>query len=262
MVRFGTVDFNFKKKEAGETIEEFSFSTTVNVDKSGEFSTTVPQDAVRFLEDRQIYVNINRSGNKGYYCADSLENLRKQIAKDFDEAVSSELVEEKIVILYGVETNISYCKNSAGDPVPNATKFWTGRTEDNYQWFNGNQHDFQSGQQPINMSIWFNIRKKMVYRLRSGKVYTKYESIKDLVDSSNNLVMKYLNDILCGNSGSFFRQRDRKEIEYSDEVALVFIGIFKGFARAIEQLNLLSNPEEVKVIAESGMKFLGERNEH
>ena len=255
MVRFGKVEFNFSKKIPGtnETADSISFKSEINITQDGWFRTTIPQDAVAFLEERGIKPDRNIRGNKGYYQERDLESLRELISKDFKDALSCEMIEEKLVIKYGFITNISFCKNKKGEPVPNGMAKWT--ETDDYQWINGNMRAFENRENPIGLNYWAKLYNKKTYKLKSGKVFSEYELATKIAENSGNQTMHYFSNIIS-NSGRHFNEKFQ-EIEYSDEVAEMFISLFKAFCNIIEKFNELDSPEKLLKIAESRIKLIG-----
>ncbi len=88
-------DLRINISENGEKIQ---FETPVNVTKEGIFTTTIPRNAVDEIEKYGVTLRTNRLGNPGYFEAKTLDELTMSVKKVCREALSRELVEDKIII--------------------------------------------------------------------------------------------------------------------------------------------------------------------
>ena len=76
--------------------ERVSFTTPVSVRKDGVFTTTLPKEAVTILESYGVKLDINRLGNPGYFENETLAGLEKELNKVLKDALTRELVEDKV----------------------------------------------------------------------------------------------------------------------------------------------------------------------
>lgn len=88
-------DLRINISENGEKIQ---FETPVNVTKEGIFTTTLPRNAVDEIEKYGLTLRTNRLGNPGYFEAKTLDELTMSVKKVCREALSRELVEDKMII--------------------------------------------------------------------------------------------------------------------------------------------------------------------
>ena len=101
--------------------QKIDFETPVNVTKEGVFTTTLPTNAVEQIQKYGLVLRNNRIGNPGYFEAKTLDELKASIKATCNEALSRELVEEKLVIKYEICTKCNYLVDDNGDFVPNGT---------------------------------------------------------------------------------------------------------------------------------------------
>ena len=152
------------------------FSTPVNVTKEGVFTTTLPSDAVSKISEYGLELCRNRLGNIGYFEAKSLDELKKDIYKICEEALSRELIEDKLVIKYEIITSCTYCKDKDGELVPNG--YWLkdkdpGQLIDN--WVHGTANLFGNMPHIPSISVFAQIFHKKTYQYQSGKTLTVLE---------------------------------------------------------------------------------------
>ena len=122
---------------------------------------------------------------------DTLEGLRREIEKAVNEAISKELVEDKLVIKYSVTTKCSYAIDTDGEIIPNGC--WRkdpverGK-EYGTDWREGNANSRTYGNLP-SVSVFARVFHKKTYAYRSGRTIQKLEiyrpKIKDGRGSSS-----------------------------------------------------------------------------
>ena len=78
--------------------EVLEFSYVVNVDKEGNFSTTLPEEAVTKMMQVSIHFHSNRQYREGYFSAPSLNELIKEVTDTAKQYSEKELVEEKLIL--------------------------------------------------------------------------------------------------------------------------------------------------------------------
>lgn len=171
--------------------QKIDFQTPVNVTKDGIFTTTLPKEAVEKISEYGLELNRNRLGNPGYFEAKTLSELKINIKTKCLEALSRELVEDKMVIKYQINTECAYCKDADGEIVPNG--LWLKKeTEDNMtdRWVNGTGNgQFASYQAHTpSISVWACVFHKKKYRYQSGKEVTLLEKYEPKCSRSESAI--------------------------------------------------------------------------
>lgn len=87
------------------SVNGFKISFTVNVDKG--FFTTLPH-IVKLIENAGINLNRNQLNNHGYFSDITYTGLYKQVKDIIIEYMSRELISEKIVIKYCINSLCTY----------------------------------------------------------------------------------------------------------------------------------------------------------
>lgn len=155
--------------------EKIHFRTPVNVTKEGIFTTTLPNEAYNAIGAYGLNLRVNRLGKPGYFEDKTLDGLRKQIEDVVRDALSKELVEDKIVIKYQIRTRAAYVVDEDGEIIPNG--YWCkdhrSFEENRAVWHDGNDNfpgqNFTPSLMVYAIPFW---KKHYVYK--SGKEYVKY----------------------------------------------------------------------------------------
>lgn len=188
--------------------DKIDFTTPVSVTKDGIFTTTLPNHAYNELGTYGLAMRKNRIGNPGYFEAKTLEALEKELTDFAKECISRELIEEKPVVVYEINTRCSYVKDENGELVPNG--FWTkdkkAFDENRAKWVEGNKSwdGFRQSVTP-GISIWAKVYVFRKYKYASGKETTTYEIYDP--DSRQKSPMDWINS-LCNTASE-------KETRYS-----------------------------------------------
>jgi hypothetical protein len=238
----------------GSVKGELNFKYDIYIDKDGVFSTTLPQDIVALFEKAQIRMHINKMKNRGYVTSSTYDGLVKSIKNICEEYLSRELINEKIVLKYQVETSCSYMLNEDSEIVPNG--FWAR----NGKWKGGTMSTHAAS--PETYGIWVYV-KPMVrkdYKYKSGTQKTEYihishagEKFDDLKKEMYNL--RWLDDLTAIKS-RFHGQV--KEIDYSESVAEFFVGMIKFICNLNEKIKDFLEPEMIQMIVDKKMNLLTE----
>lgn len=253
MARLKTADYRFDSGRDRE--EEYLLKTVINVNSEGIFTTTIPIHAVEFLEFRGVNPGNNRRGTAGYYQARSLEELGKALKLDFEEAMSMDFVSKKIVIMYQVETIVSYCM-SKGEVVPNGG--WVEGEQ--FKWLGGSK-DIHAGKRgPFGMLVFVEAKTKTTYNLKSGKEVVKYSPAfpdnnlrrRDKEDPNYNL--RWI-DAVC--SMGTIDSTEMIEVDYTEEIAKVFVDLIKGIVYLSDKMKTVQTEEGLKEIVASNQKLIG-----
>ena len=226
------------------------FDTPVNVTKDGLFTTTLPREAAETLESYGPKLDVNRAGRAGFFSADTLEGLRRKIEKAVDEAISKELVEDKLVIKYSVTTKCSYVIDTDGEIIPNGC--WRKdpveqRKEYETNWREGNSYDPFHGNLP-SVSVFARVFHKKTYAYRSGKTIQQLEFYRPKTKDGRGSSIDWINS-LCNTSPSdnrFGHKEDythTPEVDATDENAAMFVKLFKLIFQCNELFKDLNKPE-------------------
>lgn len=152
--------------------EEIKFSYDVNVSKDGTFSTTLPKEAVSKIVAYGLTLNKNRMGTPGYFTAKTMEELKRNIYKAVEEAVSCELVSTEDVIKYQILICASYCRNGADETDTELYPNGAG-LKGSYQWIDGNVNSDGLSQKPTFFSVYVEPVAIKRYRYKSGRERTE-----------------------------------------------------------------------------------------
>ncbi len=231
--------------------QNISFKTPVSVTKEGVFTTTLPKDIVDKLLEYDASLASNRVGNLGYFSAKKLEDLRPQIEEVIKNAISRELIEDKLVIKYEIRTQCSYVIDADGEILPNG-----GWVKDKEKWGDG-KVGWREG--TINManctftprlSIYANVFNKETYQFKNGRTVVKYSpyKIENTVPGGNV-------DWLCGQiriKSEFMKSMGDEdvlkrlpEVDATEENAAVFVQMLKFMFKANEIFKNLAKPENL-----------------
>lgn len=226
------------------------FDTPVSVTKDGMFTTTLPREAAETLESYGPKLDVNRAGRSGFFSADTLEGLRRKIEKAVDEAISKELVEDKLVIKYSVTTKCSYAIDTDGEIIPNGC--WRkdpverGK-EYETDWRKGNSND-PSGDNLPSVSVFARVFHKKTYAYRSGKTIQQLEFYRPKIKDGRGSSIDWINSLcnISSSDNSFGHKNDythTPEVDATEENAAMFIRLFKLIFQCNELFKEMNNPE-------------------
>jgi hypothetical protein len=210
--------------------EKLSFSYTVSINNDGLFSTTIPKEVVDKLEMVGISLGRNRKNNTGYFCSETLDSLKKEI---YDVAIKyskKELVEEKIVLLYSIDTTCFYCKGKTGIIYPDGR--WEQEAEGDYNWQEGTiQHDAcHSG--AYGFSIFCAPKLLSTWKFPTGEIFKDYQGIpEEMIKEGSTL--HWLNSIRAMNLDN---GKNPKEIKYTKEIGQFFKSLILYICETNERL--------------------------
>jgi len=198
--------------------ENLSFNYDVNIDKQGNFTTTIPKEVSEKLMSIGVKLRQNNRHNYGYFHGTSLHELEEKVQKTADKYSKKELIDEKIVFKYAVDTVCSYCKGVSGTLYPNGGLEQDAEGYENgYHWVNGTKSDSYS-KGPYSFEIAFEIKKVKTWAFPNGEQSKEYLRLEES-DIKDDEILYWLNS-LCGlhlNSTSTV-----KEIEYTKEIGIFF----------------------------------------
>lgn len=255
-----------EKFAVGADDDRWIFTCDINVNVSGEFTTTIPKEvADKFLAAGvDLKVRGRAGGRPGYFSASTKQELLDNVGKIIADYTSRELVSEKIVIRYLVQTTCSYSKDPEGNIVPNCGFEWV-KTRD-YKWMEGTIESNATHRKPFGLQIYAAVCNRQEYRYKSGKVKIEYDGISDMHDLETADKKKRPNLYwlagLCSMAipGGNYGDPDEssvKEVDYDERVAGFFVELLKYICKVNESIKGKLEPETIKKMAHSNLKLLG-----
>lgn len=208
MVRIRTQRFNS---------ENLNFKYDVNVDKEGNFTTTIPKEVVEMFSKLDIKTGINRQNNEGFFSAKSLKELSLQIHEVAINYSKKELIEEKVILEYSLVTTCNYCKGKNGI-YPDGN--WQQEAEggDDYNWVEGSLKSDSWGSKSFGFQIYVEPRFLEIWKFPNGDIKKEYSNVTD-----KNIGDDKILDWLCSiRNLSETSGMDVKEIDYTPEAGLFF----------------------------------------
>lgn len=252
----------------GSTRSELNFKYDINVDKEGVFSTTLPKDIVLLFQSENIDLRANRMKNLGYLSDSTMDGLKRQVKSIGLEYLSREMIIEKIVIHYIIQTQCSYAIGEDGNICPNPSKEWTGipyymesgaENFPNHKWHDGNVRIDACNPTAFGFQIYAAPFVKRVFKYKSGKEKTEFsrmcyggEIAKKALEGG--YFLRWLNDVPCI---APTKDLGIKEIDYSEIVAEFFVNLIKSICSTNERIKDFLEPDMILKIAESRTKLLG-----
>ena len=230
--------------------EKIVFNTTVNVTKEGLFTTTLPKEATDLLESYGPKLDLNRVGRAGFFSSDTLEGLRREIEKTIEEAVSKELIEDKLIIKYSITTAGHYALDTDGEIIPNGC--WRKDPEERKKEFGTNWREGNSKGSTMygtcpSVSVFARVFHKKTYAYRSGRTIQQLETYYPETKDGRGKAIDWINS-LCNISST--RQWNGKEdfsntpeIDATEENAEMLVQLFKLVFQCNELFKEMNNPE-------------------
>ena len=215
--------------------ENIKFSYDVNVDKEGNFTTTLPQYIVSQMMKVGIELNINRKKNYGFFSALSLKDLNcnvEEVAKKFS---AKELIAEKVILKYSVETMCNYCKTNAGNIVPNGS--WATDVDGDYHWTEGTKNNYSMSKDPFGFSCYVKAEKVKVWKFPDGEIKKEYFDLHD-EDVKHDKTLFWLNSLCNMGLGSSI-----KEIDYTPEIGVFFKNMILYICNINEKIQAIFGKE-------------------
>jgi hypothetical protein len=232
-----------------------AFQYNVSVNQQGEFSTTLPKDIVAILDEAKVKTGKNRLGNFGYFTSDTLDGISVQVKDAIAEAFSRELVEQKIVIEYAIETAFSYCIGRDGEIAPNGGIDWC--TPDEYKWISGTLERHATSPCPFSLSVYVEPAVSETYKYKSGRTVVELAKVRgNLYAEPIVEADPYLKWLVGVTSMNPDRNMKLKYMDYSESVAKFFVELLKGMCVLGEKMSMLARPDQIKSFIDNGGKLL------
>ena len=244
--------------ERGSNDCSITIKFDIYVNLSGEFTTTLPKEIVSKLEAAQISMKTNRAGTKGFLSSNTKDGLIKQVSELAKEYVSKELISEKLVIRYAIETKMSYQLSKDGKVLPN------GAFGDGTGWKNGTKETNAINRAPYGLRVYAGIFSKKDWKYKSGIIKTTLDGfwgsngISQTREEAPNLHW-------IANLTSISTKDERgsddmtiSEMDYTEENAKFFVDLISALCLLNEKiLPIISDKEVLLNFINSKQKLIG-----
>lgn len=252
---------------SGAEKNDFKFSYDINVDKEGLFSTTLPKDIVKLFQDANVSLSENRLGNPGYLCDKTLDGLKMRVKEISLEYLSREIIVEKVVLEYCIQTQCSYALDKEKNICPNPGKEWTAMGYNSYdsdynennKWVNGTVDIHATNRMAFGFQIYVKPQVKRVYKYKSGTTKTEYEILSrggEIADHAlqDGYYLRWLDQVACIDHAKGMRIQ---EMDYSEEAAEFFVNMIKAVCNINEKIKDFLSPEALSKVIANRIKLLG-----
>ena len=174
--------------------------------------------------------------------------LEDKISSVLNEYNSRELIDERTIIQYVIQTTCAYCLDMDGKISPNGSKLWTGLDE--YQWHNGTAQQDATHRHPFGFSVYARAHIKKTYQFKTGKIEVEYEKIHD---DGEKTMLNRLNAF-----PSLRPPRDGKieEIDFTEDSAEFFVNLLESVCKLNEKIKDRLDPKSIKQIIDNKQKLL------
>lgn len=224
-----------------------SVTTSVNVTKEGLFTTTLPKEDVDKIRLYGIKLPTNRIGKEGYFSDSTLSGLEKQIREILKKCLSYKVVEEIPVIRYQILTRCMFSMDSEGNIVPKASKEWTGCGD--VKWKNGTCKLDGLNAKPFGFEIYAKIFLKRIIEYGNREQKVEYQKLI----TKEGTYAHWLNNVPLISHNP---HQPMMEVECNEHTAKMFVDAIKSICMISERIKDFVNPEQIKVMAESGRPIL------
>jgi hypothetical protein len=216
------------------------------------------KDIVEQLESAQIYLQTNRLGNKGYFCSATKDGLVKQISDLAKEYVSRELISEKLVIRYSIETQMSYQLTNEGRVVPN------GYYKDGTGWRGGTKEIDATHTAPYGIKIYAGIFTRQDWRYRGCSIKTTLTNHwgssnlpHKIQDAPNLHWIANLTTISTKENFWGYSEMEVKEMPYTEQNAKFFVDLISALCLLNEKiLPIIKDEQTLLSFIESNQRLL------
>ncbi len=224
------------------------FEYYINVTKQGIFTAYLPEEIIEKLEAAGIQMNYGIGSKKGYFEANSLVEIEKNITEKIKKFSERKQIDERIVLKYAITTTCSYCKLKTGEIVPNGN--WQKEIEDDYNWLSGNVEHNANNPAPYGLSIYVEPFKCITWQFPDKTEHKEYNRLCES-DYEKGSTLDWL-DSLCGiNNG---RNDEVKEIDYTEKLGEFFKSAILFICNMNEKLKGVFG-EELEVTLEALSSF-------
>lgn len=231
---------------------KISISVNVNVTKDGTFTTTLYEEDVIMIHSYGIKLAKNKLGREGYFNNNTLSGIENDIRKVLRDCLSCEVIEEKPVILYQIETSCTYSINTEGEIVPNPSLFWTGLDYDKGEcnWKEGTKRMDAINKSAFGFQVYAKPYLKRLSKYGNGKERIEYEKL----EPEKGSYVDWLNSVACISKAN--PHNPVKEIDCNERTAKLFVDIIKSICKINERIKDFLEPDQIKQIADGNGKFI------
>jgi len=248
-MKFKTVKASFD----GAKHRELQFSYDVHTGTSGMFYTTLPEDIVQPLIDHDIKIRYNeRTKKPGYFANETFSGLVKDIDSLFEDFMSKEVSEDKIVIRYNIDTKCVYIKEK-GEIFPSGVY-----VKDHSGFCRGTVDLHATNRSPYGVDIYVDVKRKITYSFKTGTEKIVYERIdvpNFYTGDNNDFYLAWLDNIIGMSDNGM--SDDFKEIDYNEQRAKFFVDLIKSICLINEKIINSLDPDSIIKIIETKQKFIG-----
>lgn len=231
---------------------KISISVDVNVTKDGTFTATLSKEDVFIIHSYGIELAKNRLGREGYFSNNTLSGIENDIRKVLRDCLSYEVIEEKPVILYQIETSCIYSINTEGEIVPNPSLFWTGLDYDKGEcsWKEGTIKMDAINKSSFGFQIYAKPYLKQLSKYGNGKERIEYKEL----ELEKGSYADWLNSVTCISKANLYNPV--KEVDCNECTAKLFVDMIKSICKINEQIKDFLEPDQIKQIAKGEGKFI------
>lgn len=216
------------------------FKLQTKVLKGGLFVAELPQNVRDILVNAQLIEKLFEFKDSNYL---SLVDKVKSTCQDL---YTRELISQKTVIHYQVETACSYQKDENGNIFPN------GSFVKELNWLSGTKRQDPTHTSPYGINIFIKLYEQEVYQYKSGSIQT----VNVRANCEYNETDEY-KKWLCGIIAiKEIHNCPLQIIDYTPEVGRYFVELIKGICLLNEKLAVFNNPVKLLEISKENFKLL------
>lgn len=245
----------------GAEKQELDFRFDVNVNKDGQFTTTLPESITERFLDAGLTLGRNRMGRHGYFTATTLEALKQAVSDKAKEYLSKELIAERVVLRYAIDTWAAYCMDANLEPVPNGyfvkPHSLYEKEYKTHGWQEGTQHVNATNAHAYGIMVYVYPFVRRDYRYRTGTFKTFYDRLKETEIEAGGETLRWLEGLGTISETGVGRIQ---EIDYDENVGAFFVGLVKSIFMLNHRIKDFLTPEAIKMLADNGARLLGGNN--
>lgn len=246
------------KVRSGDRDDYIETEFTINVTADGLFTTTLNEDIVNTLTSVKIELRPNKRGRLGFFSSNTRDGLVKEVKHVLDEYMSSEVIEEKIVIKYAFATVASFGFALSGDIVPNMGWREDGPLNEELHWQDGTIRTHAADPHPVGVQMYVKPYKKIVSKFKSGKIKEIYKRMTPFgsseVEGDDKYYLKWLEGIASTKPPFGAKVH---EIDYTEERAKFFVNTFKSLCKIAHTIAQFEEPDHLLEVISNGKLLMG-----
>ena len=219
------------------------FTLDINVSKEGVFAATLPAAVVQELKSAGIVLGKNRMFHEGFFKAKSMDELDAAVNAVLAEFNSRQIVEEKVVVPYKIQTECRYATTPDGKFHPNAVS-------EGAQWRqDGRESSSCFPPSSFGFSVYAVPRIKRVYQYASGKKVEVYSSLNDGKDVfavaalEKDATLRWLSDLSI--QTDTYHEKWMSQVDYTPQAGLFFKSVFEFIFTLNERIAGNLAPERI-----------------